>query len=190
VTSGYRAFSREALMRMNVMSEFTYTIESLIRSARMRLAVTEVVVPARPRTSGESRMTHSVMRYVGHTGGQAFRTMLHSNPLTVFGRASLVMLTLSGAATGWFLFGYQHGGMHLPALLAAMMTFVLGVGLIVSGLIADGVSTSHRLLEDVLYHARRLEHDVLASRGSSLEAESHPLGVADVRGRRRRSLRA
>ena len=56
-TSGYRAFSREALLRLSVISEYTYTLETLIRSARMRLAVTEVVVPALPRRSGESRMT-------------------------------------------------------------------------------------------------------------------------------------
>jgi glycosyltransferase involved in cell wall biosynthesis len=164
-TSGYRAFSREALLRLNVMSGFTYTLETLIRSARLRLAVTEVLVPALPRVSGESRMTRSVLRYVGHAGGQAFRTMLHTNPLTVFGRAALVMLLLSAGLSGWFLMGYQSGGMHLPALLAAVLTFVLAVGLFVSGLIADGISTSHRLLEELLYHTKRVEHDLLVRQG-------------------------
>jgi glycosyltransferase involved in cell wall biosynthesis len=158
-TSGYRAFSRDALLRLNVSSEYTYTLETLIRAARMRLAVTEVVVPARPRSSGESRMTRSVTRYVGHAGGQAFRTMLHTNPLTFFARAALAMLGLSAALTVWFLFGYQSGGMHLPSLLAAVFTFVLAVGLFVSGLIADGITTNHRLLEEVLYHTRRVEYD-------------------------------
>jgi glycosyltransferase involved in cell wall biosynthesis len=160
-TSGYRAFSREALLRLNVISEYTYTLETLIRAARMRLAVAEVVIPALPRRVGESRMTRSVTRYVGHAGGQAFRTVLHTNPLTVFGRAALTMLALSGALSLWFLLGYQSGGMHLPALLAAVLSFVLAVGLFVSGLIADGISTSHRLLEDVLYHVRRLEQERL-----------------------------
>jgi len=158
-TSGYRAFSREALLRLSVISEYTYTLETLIRSARMRLAVKEVAVPALPRTSGESRMTRSVARYVGHTGGQAFRTMLHANPLTFFARGALAMTVLSAALTGWFIFGYQSGGLHLPALLAALLTFVLAVGLFVSGLIADGITTSHRLLEEVLYHSRRVEYD-------------------------------
>jgi glycosyltransferase involved in cell wall biosynthesis len=158
-TSGYRAFSREALLRLNVISEYTHTLETLIRSARMRLAVSEVVVPPLPRGYGESRMTRSLIRYVGHAGGQAFRTMLHTNPLTVFGRAAIAMLALSAVLTGWFLLGYQSGGMHLPALLAAVLTFILAVGLFVSGLIADGISTSHRLLEEVLYHMKRVEHD-------------------------------
>ena len=104
-TSGYRAFSREALLRLNVMSEFTYTLETLIKAARARLAVTEVVVPALPRRSGESRMTRSLLRYVGHAGGQAFRTLLYTNPLTMFGRAALAMFALSAVLTIWFLLG-------------------------------------------------------------------------------------
>jgi glycosyltransferase involved in cell wall biosynthesis len=177
-TSGYRAFSREALLRLSVISEYTYTLETLIRSARMRLAVTEVTVPALPRRSGESRMTRSVARYVGHTGGQAFRTMLHANPLTFFGRAALAMMVLSAALTGWFLFGYQSGGLHLPALLAAVMTFVLAVGLFVSGLIADGITTSHRLLEDVLYHTRRVEYDQRSVSAGLADLDARTLEVA------------
>ena len=169
-TSGYRAFSRDALLRLNVISEYTYTLETLIRAARMRLAVTEIVVPARPRASGESRMTRSVTRYVGHAGGQAFRTMLHTNPLTFFARAALLMLGLSAGLTTWFLFGYQSGGLHLPALLAAVLTFVLAVGLFVSGLIADGITTSHRLLEEVLYHTRRVEYEGRAASGVETHA--------------------
>ena len=168
-TSGYRAFSREALLRLSVISEYTYTLETLIRSARMRLAVTEVVIPALPRATGESRMTRSVARYVGHTGGQAFRTMLHANPLTFFARGALAMGLLSAALIAWFLWGYQSGGLHLPALLAAVLSFVLAVGLFVSGLIADGITTSHRLLEEVLYHSRRLEYDRRAAVGGTLE---------------------
>lgn len=179
-TSGYRAFSREALLRLNVISEYTYTLETLIRSARMRLAVAEVVVPALPRAYGESRMTHSLTRYVGHAGGQAFRTMLHTNPLTVFWRAAIAMLALSAVLTGWFLLGYQSGGMHLPALLAAVLTFVFAIGLFVSGLMADGISTSHRLLEEVLYHLKRVEHDRLERHlpGGTTETEAREASTA------------
>jgi hypothetical protein len=127
-------------------------------------------------------MTSSVTRYVGHAGGQAVRTMLHTNPLTVFGRAAIVMLALSAGLTGWFLLGYQSGGMHLPAFLAAVLTFVLAVGLLVSGLIADGVSTSHRLLEEVLYHMKRLEYEPRPEREAFADDhERDPLEAATTR---------
>ena len=178
VTSGYRAFSREALLRLNPISEFTYTLETLIRAARMRLVVAEVAVSALPRQNGESRMTRSVTRYIGHAGGQAFRTMLHSNPLTVFGRAALIMLGASVVLTGWFLIGYQSGGMHLPALLAALLSFVLAVTFFVSGLIADGISTSHRLLEELLYRTKRIEHDLWGE--PRLSAQTHEMQQFDL----------
>jgi hypothetical protein len=158
-TSGYRAFSRDALMRLTVISDCTYTLETLIRAARMHLAVQEVVVPALERANGESRMTRSLPRYVGLAGGQAFRTLLHANPLTVFGGAALFMFLASLALTTWFLVGYQNGGMHLPSLLAALFALGLSIGLFLCGLIADGINTNHRLLEEVLFHLRRVEYE-------------------------------
>jgi hypothetical protein len=169
-TSGFRAFSREALMRLTVISDCTYTLETLIRAARLHLSVREVTVPALSRTSGDSRMTRSVVRYVSAAGGQAFRTLLHTNPLSVFGRAAVVMLAASFGLTLWFLVGYQSGGMHLPALLAAVLAFVFALGLFLCGLIADGVTTNQRLLEEVLFHLRRVEHDLSPSTRSQLEA--------------------
>jgi Glycosyl transferase family 2 len=164
-TSGYRAFSRDALMRLTVVSECTYTLETLIRAARMHLAVREVVVPALSRTSGESRMTRSLGRYIGLAGGQAFRTLLHANPLTVFGGAALAMFAASLGLTTWFLTGYQSGGMHLPALLAALFALGLSIGLFLCGLIADGINSSHRLLEEVLFHLRRVEYEQPRTQG-------------------------
>ena len=146
-------------MRLTVISDCTYTLETLIRAARLHLAVREVSVPALSRVSGESRMTRSVARYVGDAGGQAFRMLLHANPLSVFGRAALVMFALSIGLTTWFLVGYQSGGMHLPALLAALLTLALSIGLFLCGLIADGINTNHRLLEEVLFHLRRVEYE-------------------------------
>jgi glycosyltransferase involved in cell wall biosynthesis len=159
-TSGYRAFSRDALMRLNVVSDYTYTLETLIRAARLKLAVREVAVPALPRRSGESRMTRSVVRYIGHTGGQAFRLMLHHNPLGAFARGAAAMLLISAGLTLWFLDGYAHGGMHLPALLGALGSFVLACVLFLCGLVADGIKSNTRLLEDALYRLKRIEHDL------------------------------
>lgn len=157
VTSGYRAFSREALLRLNLVSDYTYTLETLIQAARKRLAVREVPISVRPRQVGTSRMTRSVLRYIGRTGGQAFRSILHANPLVAFGRAAVVAGVVAVAATGWFMVGYGDGGMHLPALLAAILSAIAAAGLFVSGLIADGISSNRRLLEDALYRLKELE---------------------------------
>ena len=67
------------------------------------------------------------------------------------------MMLLALGFTAWFLWGYQSGGMHLPALLAALLAFVMSVGLFITGLVADGVSSNRRLLEDVLCRIKSLE---------------------------------
>lgn len=161
-TSGYRALSREALLRLNLVSDYTYTLESLIQAARMRLAVAEVVVPVRERSVGDSRMAGSVTHYIARAGGQALRCLLHAKPLSAFGRAAALMMLIALSFTAWFLTGYQSGGLHLPALLAALIAFVMSVGLFVSGLVADGIGSNRRLLEDLLYRMKTLEARTVA----------------------------
>ena len=165
VTSGFRAFSREALLRLNVVGDYTYTLDSLIQAARKHLAVTEVEIPALRRQVCESRMTHSIRRYVNGTGGQALRTALHSAPLAVFWRAAAVMFLIALCFTAWFLLAYGDGGMHLPSLLAALVAYGISGSLFLCGIVADGVNSSRRLLEDALFRIKRLEADLGASDG-------------------------
>jgi hypothetical protein len=159
VTSGYRAFSREALLRLNVVSEYTYTVETLIQAAGKHLTIAEVTVPARPRLVGESRMTRSVTSYIRKTGGQALHSVLRMHVVGLFVRAALLTSALAFASTVLFLYGYHvdGAGRHLPALLSAVLFSVLSGGFFVSSLIADGINSSRRLLEDALYHLKCLE---------------------------------
>ncbi len=162
VTSGYRAFSRDALMQLHVSSGFTYTLDTLVQAAGRRLRMVEIVSPARRRTVGTSRMTHSITRYIGRTGGQAFRTTLHTNPLRAFGRTAATMALAAVGATAWFLLSYAAGGLHLPALLATVLLTIGAAALLICGLLADGISSNRRLLEDALHRIKRIEASELA----------------------------
>jgi glycosyltransferase involved in cell wall biosynthesis len=165
-TTGFRAFSREALLRLNITSDYTYTLETLIEAARKRLAVAEVRVPVRPRLVGESRMTRSVTRYVSTAGGQAARGLLRNRLVALLGQAAFLATLLALALTSKFLWGYRMdgAGRHLPALLAAILFATTGAALFVARLIADGIETTRRLLEDALYSIRRLEVDGVSTR--------------------------
>jgi glycosyltransferase involved in cell wall biosynthesis len=159
VTTGFRAFSRDALLRLNVTSEFTYTLETLVEAARKRLTVAEVPVNVRERVAGESRMTHNIVRYITRTGLQTMNALLRDRLVRLFGAGALVSFALGVGFVADFLLGYRAdgAGRHLPALLAALLFAIFGAGLFVSRLIADGIETSRRLLEDTLYLVRRLE---------------------------------
>ncbi len=170
-TSGYRAFTRDALLRLNVVSRTTYTVETLIEAAGKHLTIAEVPVPVRPRLVGESRMTHSVVRYIRRTGGQAAAAVIRANLVTILLRLSLAAWLVAMAWTGWFLLGYHDdgAGRHLPSLLASVISAVAAMGLLVSCLLAAGIEGSRRLVEDTLYHVRALESR--SSDGSSGTAE-------------------
>jgi glycosyltransferase involved in cell wall biosynthesis len=159
VTSGFRAFSREALLQLHVSAGFTYTLDTLIQAAGKRLRMHEVTVPARRREVGSSRMTGSIPRYIARTGTQAFRTALHANPLSAFGRLAGAFGLAAGMAIAWFVASYAGGGMHLPALLAAVLLSLVAAALLICGLLADGISRNQRLLEDALHRIKRIEAD-------------------------------
>ena len=160
-TSGFRAFRRDALLHMNLVSENTYTLETLVHASRQRLRVAEVPVPARARLVGESRMTHSIRGYISRTASQAVRSLLHHHLARALVAAGLVSAVAATVFTLRFLVGYQTDGTgrHLPSLLAAILAAMLSMGLFTSALIADGIGASRRLLEDALYHLKRLEYD-------------------------------
>ena len=157
VTSGYRAFTRDALMQIHVTAGFTYTLETLVQAAAKRLRMVEVVVPARRRAFGKSRVTRSIVSYVASTGGQALRTTIHSNPLRFFGQLAALCAGGSLLACAWFVSAYGHGGMHLPTLLAAVLLALLSVGMMTCGVLADAVCANRRLLEDTLHRLKQLE---------------------------------
>ncbi len=179
VTSGFRGYTRDALLRLNVITDYTYTLETLIQAARRRLAIAEVEIPARPRQHGVSRMTHSIRRYIQRTGGQAVRTLLHTRPLAVFGRIAVFAALAAVVAAGWFFVGYQDGGMHLPSLLVAVLLAITSTGFFVCGLLADGINSNRRLLEDALHRIKRMEAGDTVY--STQPAEPHPMAMLELR---------
>jgi glycosyltransferase involved in cell wall biosynthesis len=158
-TSGYRAFSREALLRLNVISRYTYTLETLIEAARKQLTIAEVEVPLLPRLHGESRMTHSITRYIRRTGGQAALSVARDNLVPILFRLSILATIVAVACTSIFLLGYHDdgAGRHLPSLLASVLATIAGMGLFVAALLASGIDASRRLVEEALYHIRCVE---------------------------------
>ncbi|MDX6552338.1 MAG: hypothetical protein QOH74_826 [Gaiellales bacterium] len=167
-TSGYRALSREALLQLNTTSDYTHTLETLVQASSKRLVVDQVTVPVRSRAHGESRMTRSIARYIRRTASQALRAILHQSPLALFGGAALAMFAVAALVTTYFVYAYNHdGGLHLPALLIAILSTVVAIGLFTAGLIADGINANRRLLEEALLRLKTLEADILAATRSA-----------------------
>ena len=159
-TSGFRAYSREAALRLSIVSEFSYTLESIILAGKKRIALTHVPVSTNPRLR-ESRLFGSTWTYLKASAATIVRIYAMYEPLKVFSFIGLVIFTAGFLISIRFLYYYVTGaGLgHLQSLILSAVLLIVGfqVGLI--GLVADVISGNRKLIEDVLYRVKKLELD-------------------------------
>nr|MBA2258446.1 glycosyltransferase family 2 protein [Acidobacteriota bacterium] len=157
-TSGFRAYTRDAALRMTIVSEFSYTLESIIQAGKQRMAITHVEVATNPRTR-ESRLFGSIFSYIKRSTATIARIYAMYEPLKVF---TYIGLTLFGAGFVlglrliYFYFQFE-ASRHIPSAIAAALLMILGFIVIFMGLLADLNAGNRKLLEDVLYRVRSLE---------------------------------
>jgi glycosyltransferase involved in cell wall biosynthesis len=167
VTSGFRAYGREAAVRLLVFSSYSYTLETLIQAGRIGLRVESVSVEALPETR-PSRLFRSVWQYVLHSAVVVLRVTMFYYPLRVFLGLSALCTAFSVTLAARYL--YLHSlygampGRHLPSLILAGALLVLGMSFGIAGLLADLIAVNRILLEESIERQRRHE---LACRESS-----------------------
>ncbi|HIR14261.1 MAG TPA: glycosyltransferase family 2 protein [Candidatus Choladousia intestinavium] len=158
--SGFRAYSREAAMRMNVVNEYTYTLETIVQAGRNKIPLMSVPI----RTNGElrpSRLFSSMFGYVKKSMLTIIRAFLMYKPLMFFTSLGSIM-SLIGVILGVRFLFYYFGGTgagHIQSLILASMMIILGVMTVIVGLQGDIIAANRKLLEDIQYHVRRLDYD-------------------------------
>ena len=155
--TGFRAFSREAALRMNISGGKTYVQETLIQAANSGLTLVEIPVEFRKR-EGESRLIRSLPGYAYSAGTTIFRNYRDYHPLMVFSVIGLVVV-LAGVVIGsGVLFHFLATGMVTPYLPSAVLTTVLiivGLQIFVFGFLADMLKGQRKLMEEILYRLKR-----------------------------------
>jgi glycosyltransferase involved in cell wall biosynthesis len=157
-TSGFRAFSREAALRMNVVSDFTYTLETIIQAGKKQLLVTHVPIDVNPETR-PSRLFPGILSYLVRSAATLVRIYALYEPLRVFTIIGLALLggaALIGARFLYFYF-FEGGEGHVQSLILAAVLALAGFQTMMVGLMADLIGSSRRILEDTLLRVRRLE---------------------------------
>lgn len=157
-TSGFRAYTREAALRMSIVSEFTYTLESIIQAGKRRMAIAHVEVSTNPRTR-ESRLFGSVYSYIKKSSATIVRIYASYEPLKIFSYIGLSIFGVGLLISCRFLYYYVTGtGMgHLQSLILSAVLLIVGFQILLIGLVADLISGNRKLTEDVLYRVRLLE---------------------------------
>ena len=152
--------SRDAAMRLNVTNEYTYTLETIIQAGRTRMAMESVPIRTNPELR-KSRLFSSMFGYVKRSMVTIVRSFMMYKPLRFFLGIGSVLF-LCGALLGVrFLVYYATGAGngHVQSLILASILMLMGFQTGVIGLLADIIAANRKILEDVQYHARKLDYD-------------------------------
>ena len=156
--SGFRAFSRHAAMQMNIVSSYTYTIETIIQAGKKQLSVDSVPIGTNPKTR-ESRLIKSVPGFVGRSAITMIRMYTMYQPLRVFFYIGTFLLLLGMIPSMRFLYYFLTGtgGGHVQSLILAAILYIVGFHVLMIGLVADVIGFNRKLIEEILMRVRRIE---------------------------------
>ncbi len=155
-TSGFRALSREAALQMNVVSRFTYTLETIIQAGKKNLAIAHVPVRTNKKIR-DSRLFSSNWSYVKNSVATIARIYTMYEPLKMFSYLGAVIFGLGFLLGGRFLYFYliDSGAGHIQSLILAAVLMIVGFQVFILGLMADIIGSNRRLLENIIYHLRK-----------------------------------
>ncbi|WP_028581948.1 glycosyltransferase family 2 protein [Desulfogranum japonicum] len=158
--SGFRAFSRHAAIQLNVFTEYTYTLETIIQAGQKNISVRSVPI----RTNKDlraSRLVKSIPSYVRRSILTIIRIFMTYRPFRLFAILGTIPFTIGvGLGIRWIFLRYVLGDMsrlHEPSLILTAILILLGAQLWIFGMVADLQAVNRKLLEDIQVRLRRME---------------------------------
>jgi glycosyltransferase involved in cell wall biosynthesis len=157
-TSGFRALTRDAALRTMVLSDYSYTLETLIQAGARRTAVAYVPVRTNPPTR-PSRLMNNLPHYLANSTATIVRAYALYRPLRVFTTIGVIALAIGVLIGLRFLYFYVQGGGagNVQSLILAAVLLILGFQTMLIGLVADLIGANRKILEEMLYRTRRAE---------------------------------
>lgn len=156
-TSGFRAISREAALKLHVFTRFTYTLETILQAGEAGLKVVSVPVRTKTEETRPSRLFRSNTGYVLRSLESIARIVVLYNPLRIFLRIGALPVIVGLALLGRFLYYYVTGqgpAGHVQSLILAVILITVGVQVWVVGVVADLIAVNRRLLEEAVERQR------------------------------------
>jgi glycosyltransferase involved in cell wall biosynthesis len=158
--SGFRAYSREAAMALNIVTDFSYAMESIIHAGKKRIAITHIPVNTNPKTR-ESRLFKNMRQHIIKSAAAIVRSYTMYHPLSFFLLGGVVSISIGAVPYFRYLFlTLNHGepiAGHLQSLIFGAVFVMLGLMFMVIGLVADLLATNRKLIEDSLYRIKKME---------------------------------
>lgn len=158
--SGFRAYSREAAMRLNVTNEYTYTLETIVQAGQERIAMMDIKIKTNPEMR-PSRLFNSMFGYIKKSMITIIRSYVMYRPLRFFSTLGIIPLAVGiiiGFRFLWLMLLEEQVG-HVQSLVLASILIIIGVFHIILGIQADIIAKNRKILEDIQYHVKRIEYD-------------------------------
>ena len=157
-TSGFRALSRQAALRTLVLSEYSYTLETLIQAGAHGLPVEYVSIRTNPPTR-PSRLMRNIPHFLTQSSSTILRAYTMYRPLRVFSIMGMLLI-LAGMIPGIrfiYFFIVKGTAGYIQSLILSAILLIVGFQVLLIGLVADLISFNRKILEEVLYRMRRAE---------------------------------
>ncbi|MBZ0165278.1 MAG: glycosyltransferase family 2 protein [Candidatus Omnitrophica bacterium] len=157
-TTGFRAYNREAALRLNIISNYTYTLESIIQAEHKSLAVANITINTN-HVDRPSRLFSSIPEYIKRSFVTIVRVYAMFNPFSLFIRLGSFFLLISGILGVRFVFDYLTTGGEgkIQSLILMAILSIIGFQLVIVGILADLISANRRLIEDMLLRVKKIE---------------------------------
>ena len=187
--SGFRAISREAAMRLNVVSPFSYTIETLIQAGTHQMMVTAVPIETNPKTR-RSRLFRSIPQFIMHSLMTMVRIYTMYHPLRMFGYIGILLgiVGLVPIVRFVYLYFFESGAGHIQSLILGGILLLMGFVTMLVALLADLINFNRRLIESTLQKIRALEHERSSVARAVSEDPTKPQQETNERTARGRTL--
>jgi len=157
-TTGFRAYNREAALNLNIISNYTYTLESIIQAESKDLAIANITISTNP-VKRKSRLFKSIPEYIKHSAATIIRIYSMFNPFRFFITIGSGIMTVGILVGSRFLYYYLLGAGEgkIQSLILAAAFLTIGFQVLIVGLLADLISANRRLIEDTLLRVKKIE---------------------------------
>lgn len=167
---GFRAFNREAATRLNLVTDFSHCMETVLQASAKGLRLVSVPIRTRP-TQRESRLFRSTSAYLFHSATAILKTFCMYRPLRVFLPASGTLFLLGTTPIIRFLYLYARDGSagHIQSLVLGASLVVMSCLMLMFGLLAELIAYNRQLIETFIDRTKRREADT--SRDSEVQSK-------------------
>jgi len=159
-TSGFRAFSRDAALKINIISKYTYTLESLIQMGRRNISVISIPINVNEKQR-DSRLVKNIFNYIFRSFLTITRIFVMYKPLRFFSIISILFFCIS--ATLFIRFSYFFiiglGDQYIKSLITGGVFITLSLIFLMIGLLSDIISSNRILIEELLYKVKKMDYN-------------------------------